>query len=90
MKILVTGAAGFIGGNFIYHMQKAHPDYELVALDSLTYAGNLETLDKALKKDNTSFVRVDITDREAVFGLFAKEKGAYRPYKMLYDTGETH
>lgn len=74
MKILVTGAAGFIGGNFIYHMQKAHPDYELVALDSLTYAGNLETLDKALKKDNTSFVRVDITDREAVFDLFAKEK----------------
>ena len=74
MKILVTGAAGFIGGNFIYHEQKAHPEDELVALDSLTYAGNLETLAPALEKENTKFAKTDITDRDAVFELFKEEK----------------
>ena len=41
MSILVTGGAGFIGSNFIYYMQRKHPDYRLVCLDALTYAGNL-------------------------------------------------
>ena len=44
MKILVTGGAGFIGGNFVHHMVKKYPEYEIVNLDLLTYAGNLETL----------------------------------------------
>ena len=44
MKILVTGGAGFIGGNFVHHMVNKYPDYEIVNLDLLTYAGNLETL----------------------------------------------
>ena len=44
MKILVTGAAGFIGSNFVFHMMKAHPEDDIIALDSLTYAGNLESL----------------------------------------------
>ena len=48
MKILVTGAAGFIGSNFVFHMLKAHPDYDIVGLDALTYAGNLETLAPAI------------------------------------------
>lgn len=74
MKILVTGGAGFIGGNFVYHMLAAHPDYELVVLDLLTYAGNLETLDEALKNPNVKFVKVDIADRDAVFDLFEKER----------------
>ena len=74
MKILVTGAAGFIGGNHVYYIQKAHPEDEIVALDALTYAGNLETLEPALKSDNVSFVRADITDRDAVFDLFKREK----------------
>ena len=74
MKILVTGAAGFIGGNHVYYIQKAHPEDEIVALDALTYAGNLETLEPALKSDNVSFVRADITDRDAVFDLFRREK----------------
>ena len=43
MKILVTGGAGFIGGNFVHHMVNKYPDYEIVNLDLLTYAGNLET-----------------------------------------------
>ena len=74
MKILITGGAGFIGASFVYYMQKVHPDYEIVVLDLLTYAGNLETLEEALKKENTHFVKLDITDREGVFKLFAAEK----------------
>ena len=73
MKMLVTGAAGFIGGNFVYYEQKVHPEDEIVALDSLTYAGNLETLEEALKLENTTFAKVDITDRDSVFDLFKKE-----------------
>ena len=44
MKLLVTGGAGFIGSNFIFYMQKKHPDYNLLCVDKLTYAGNLATL----------------------------------------------
>ena len=44
MTIIVTGGAGFIGSNFIFHMLSAHPDYRIVCLDKLTYAGNLSTL----------------------------------------------
>ena len=44
MKIIVTGGAGFIGGNFIHHMVNKYPEYQIVNLDLLTYAGNLETL----------------------------------------------
>ena len=44
MKIIVTGGAGFIGGNFIHHMVNKYPEYDIVNLDLLTYAGNLETL----------------------------------------------
>ncbi len=72
-NILVTGGAGFIGSNFIYYMQKKHPDYRLVCLDSLTYAGNLHTLEGA-RCDNFRFVLGSITDRELVFSLFEEEK----------------
>ena len=74
MKILVTGAAGFIGGNFVYHMLENHPDYEIVGLDLLTYAGNLETLEKALENPKFKFVKADITDAEAINKLFEEEK----------------
>jgi len=74
MKMLVTGAAGFIGSNFVFHMLDEHPDAQIVALDALTYAGNLETLDKVMDEDNFSFVKADIADREAVFQLFEDEK----------------
>ena len=74
MKILVTGAAGFIGGNFVYHMLENHPDYEIVGLDLLTYAGNLETLEAALKNPKFKFVKADITDAETINKLFEEEK----------------
>ena len=73
MKILVTGGAGFIGSNFVYYMLNKHPDYKIVCLDALTYAGNLETLENAMTNDNFSFVKGDITDRALVFDLFEKE-----------------
>ena len=74
MKILVTGGAGFIGSNFIYHMLREHPDYDIVCLDLLTYAGNLKTLDGAMKNSHFKFVRGDIADRPFVDRLFEDEK----------------
>ncbi|MBQ6388062.1 MAG: dTDP-glucose 4,6-dehydratase [Mogibacterium sp.] len=74
MKILVTGAAGFIGSNFVFHMLDAHPDYDIVGLDSLTYAGNLETLAPVMDDPHFKFVKIDITDAKAIDELFAQEK----------------
>lgn len=71
---LVTGGAGFIGSNFVYYMLKNHTDKRIVCLDKLTYAGNLETLGKAMKSDRFRFVKGDITDRAAVYALFQEEK----------------
>jgi len=74
MKIIVTGGAGFIGGNFVYYELKNHPADEIICLDKLTYAGNIETLADAQKNPNFKFVRADIADREAVYKLFEDEK----------------
>lgn len=73
MKIFVTGGAGFIGSNFVYYMLNKHPDYKIVCLDKLTYAGNMETLEDALKNPNFKFVKIDIVDREAIYKLFEEE-----------------
>ena len=74
MTIIVTGGAGFIGSNFIFHMLKKYPDYRLVCLDRLTYAGNLSTLSSVMDKPKFRFVKADICDREAVEKLFEEEK----------------
>ncbi len=72
-KIIVTGGAGFIGGNFVHYMLKKYPDYKIICLDCLTYAGNLETLESVADNPNFRFVKANITDREAVFKLFEEE-----------------
>lgn len=74
MKLLVTGGAGFIGTNFIYHILENHPEYKIVCLDALTYAGNLKNLKKALLNKNFKFVKGDISERNDVFDLFESEK----------------
>lgn len=74
MNILVTGGAGFIGSNFVYHMLKTYPEYRIVCIDALTYAGNLSTLKGALSNKNFRFVKGDITDQKLVDTLFAEEK----------------
>ena len=71
MKILVTGGAGFIGSNFVRYMIEAHPDYPIVNLDLLTYAGNLENLAGLEERENYRFVRGDIADQGLLEELFA-------------------
>ena len=73
MNIIVTGGAGFIGSNFVFHMLKKYPDYRIICLDKLTYAGNLSTLASVMDNPNFRFVKADICDREAVNKLFEEE-----------------
>ncbi len=74
MKIIITGGAGFIGSNFVFHMLKFHPEDRIICLDKLTYAGNLSTLAPVMDKPNFRFVKADICDRKAVYQLFEEEK----------------
>lgn len=74
MKIIVTGGAGFIGGNFVHYMLKKHPSYKIICLDLLTYAGNMNTLASVMDNPNFTFVKGDIADRKCVYNLFATEK----------------
>jgi dTDP-glucose 4,6-dehydratase len=74
MKLLITGAAGFIGGNFIHYSLREHPQDKLVGLDLLTYAGNLETLSGPLQDPRFSFVKADIADRGVIYRLFEQER----------------
>lgn len=77
MKVLVTGGAGFIGSNFVFHMLNKYPDYKIICLDLLTYAGNLSTLEPVMNNPNFRFVKGDITDRELMNSLFEEEKFDY-------------
>ena len=74
MKVLITGGAGFIGANFIFHMRNTHPDYDLVCVDKLTYAGNLETLAPVIEDPRFTFMKADIADRKAIYDIFEQEK----------------
>lgn len=74
MNILVTGGAGFIGSNFIFYMRKKHPEYRIICLDKLTYAGNLSTLASVMDAPNFKFIRGDIADRALVDSVFEEEK----------------
>lgn len=74
MKIVVTGGAGFIGSNFIFYMLEKYPDYEIMCIDKLTYAGNLSTLEPVMDNENFKFYKTDICDRDAIYKLFEEEK----------------
>ena len=86
MTIIVTGGAGFIGSNFVFHMLSEHPDYRIICLDKLTYAGNLSTLKSVMDNPNFRFVKADICDREAVEKLFEEEN----PDIVLNSAAESH
>lgn len=77
MNVLVTGGAGFIGSNFIFYMLNKYPNYRVVCLDLLTYAGNLSTLEPVMDNPSFRFVKGDITDRELVNSLFEEERFDY-------------
>ena len=84
--MIVTGGAGFIGSNFILYMMQEHPSDQIVCLDSLTYAGNLENLKDVMQNPNFRFVKESITDREAVYRLFEEEK----PDVLVNFAAESH
>ena len=86
MNIIVTGGAGFIGSNFIFHMLRKYPDYRIICLDCLTYAGNLSTLAPVMDNPNFRFVKESITDREAVYKLFEEE----HPDMVVNFAAESH
>ncbi len=72
MRLLVTGGAGFIGSNYVRYMLSKYPDYQVVVLDKLTYAGNLANLADVADNPNYRFVRGDICDQPLVDGLVAE------------------
>ncbi len=74
MTILVTGGAGFIGSNFIYHILDKYPSYNVLCVDCLTYAGNMSTLADAMKNPNFKFFKTNICDRKSIYEIFESEK----------------
>lgn len=86
MVRFVTGGAGFIGANFVFYILEKYPEDRLVCIDKLTYAGNLSTLAPVLDNPNFRFAKVDICDRDAVYGLFEEEK----PDVVINFAAESH
>jgi dTDP-glucose 4,6-dehydratase len=85
-KVLVTGGAGFIGGNFIQYMIKKYPQYDIYNLDLLTYAGDLTKHREIVQSKNYHFIKADISDREVIIPLFSKEKFDY----VVHLAAESH
>lgn len=85
-KVLVTGGAGFIGGNFVHYMVNKYPQYDIFNLDLLTYAGELTKHSDMVKKENYHFVKMDITNRESIHSLFEKERFDY----IVHLAAESH
>ena len=72
MKLLVTGGAGFIGSNFVLYMLEKYPQYTIINVDALTYAGNLENLRSIEGNAQHTFVKADIAERSQIEPLFAQ------------------
>lgn len=72
MKLLVTGGAGFIGSNFVLYMLQEHPTYEIINVDALTYAGNLENLKSIESNARHTFIQADIADVQQMENIFAQ------------------
>ena len=85
-KVLVTGGAGFIGGNFVQYMVEKYPQYDIYNLDLLTYAGDLTKHRDIEQQANYHFVKADIADREVIMSLFEKEKFDY----VIHFAAESH
>ena len=68
-SILVTGGAGFIGSHVVKHLVRKYPNYDILNVDALTYAGNLENLKEIENEENYFFFKVDLRDRETLFKL---------------------
>lgn len=85
-KIIITGGAGFIGSHVVRRFVLNYPDYTIINLDALTYAGNLKNLTDIEDKPNYQFAKVDITDAEALENLFATEK----PDAVIHLAAESH
>jgi len=85
-KILVTGGAGFIGGNFVHYMLKKYGSYKVVCIDALTYAGNMETLETVIHNSNFKFIKADISDRDTINRIFDEE----RPDMVVNFAAESH
>ncbi|MGL5531011.1 MAG: GDP-mannose 4,6-dehydratase, partial [Culicoidibacterales bacterium] len=86
MKILVTGGAGFIGGNFVQYMVEKYPQHTIYNLDLLTYAGDLTKHREIEHNENYRFVKADIADRAAITALFEAEQFDY----VVHFAAESH
>jgi dTDP-glucose 4,6-dehydratase len=85
-NILVTGGAGFIGANFVPYFIANNPDYHLVNLDALTYAGNLENVAEVANHERYTFVKGDIVDGEFIKNLFEQ----YQFHDVIHFAAESH
>jgi len=86
MKLLITGGAGFIGSNFIFYLRRTKPDWDLICVDKLTYAGNLGTLAPVMNDPHFTFIKADIADRAAIYGIFEQ----YKPDAVVNFAAESH
>ncbi|MCK4891679.1 MAG: GDP-mannose 4,6-dehydratase, partial [Candidatus Pacebacteria bacterium] len=86
MKLLITGGAGFIGSNFIHHILKKYPDYQIVNIDKLTYCGNLDNLKEVENDPRYEFIKCDICDKEKIDEIFEEED----PDLVINFAAETH
>ncbi|MGN1152669.1 MAG: GDP-mannose 4,6-dehydratase, partial [Candidatus Gastranaerophilaceae bacterium] len=86
MKVLVTGGAGFIGGNFVQYMLNHYPNYEIYNLDALTYAGDLTKHHHVETYEKYHFIQMDITNRQAVMTLFSEKQFDY----VVHFAAESH